>query len=79
MYDILLNIFRCLFQPLKDKNVCAPLPNLLNDMINCLETMPGTGSMEVRIMLSFFNMHGSRNFRQGGGVGGSRPDGQKAA
>ena len=54
MYDMLLNIFMCLFQPLKDKNVCAPLPNLLNDIIDCLETMPGTGSMEVSIVLSFY-------------------------
>ena len=45
--------FLYLFQPLKDKNVCAPLPNLLNDIIDCLETMPGTGSMEVSIVLSF--------------------------
>ena len=40
-----------IFQPLKDKNVCTPPSKLLNDIIDGLETMPGTGSMEVRMFL----------------------------
>ena len=38
---------KCL-RPLKDKNVCTPPSKLLENIIDCLETMPGTGSMEVR-------------------------------
>lgn len=42
---------KCL-KPLKDKNVCSPPTKLLNDIIDCLETMPGTGSMEIQLLLS---------------------------
>jgi len=35
------------FQPLKDRNSCQAIPTVLKDIVECLETMPGTGSMEV--------------------------------
>lgn len=43
----LRDIWCSLFQPLKDKNTCQPVPKVLKDIVESLETMPGTGSMEV--------------------------------
>ncbi|XP_053395117.1 zinc finger FYVE domain-containing protein 26-like [Mercenaria mercenaria] len=42
---------KCL-KPVKDKNVCSPLPKVLNDIIDCLESMPGTGAMEIQVLLA---------------------------
>ncbi|KAL4238418.1 hypothetical protein ACF0H5_003126 [Mactra antiquata] len=42
---------KCL-KPVKDKNVCSSLTKVLNDIVDCLESMPGTGTMEIQILLN---------------------------
>ncbi|XP_052767439.1 zinc finger FYVE domain-containing protein 26-like isoform X2 [Mya arenaria] len=42
---------KCL-KPIKDKNACVPLTKVLTDIIDCLESMPGTGSMEIQVLLA---------------------------